>query len=84
MGSRDFAEFDNLWLLEKARAFNANTEDGEGVTIKNRSDEVEILHLAGPNARNFIEKIAPGAGEIPFLGAREMVRLIFRFLAVRN
>ncbi|MDO7835593.1 FAD-dependent oxidoreductase [Sphingobium sp. HBC34] len=47
----------------------------EGVTIRNRTQEYQGIHLAGPNARTLLERLTScdvSDKALPFMGVREM------------
>lgn len=69
IGSRDYAHHDTQWLVDRAR-------DGRwrgGVTVKNISNEVDILHIAGPKSRDFLVPFCASASDLPFLGFTDVV-----------
>ena len=71
--SRDYAQHDLAWLEQQRRALEASGAiPPAAVELHDITNEVEILHLAGPLAPALIAELCPEASAVPFLQMRPL------------
>jgi len=66
VGSRDHAAHDAEWFRARARGLGLR-----GVQVVDRSDDVEVLHVAGPDSATLLQALDHRVADIPFFHAAE-------------
>lgn len=61
--SRDYVAHDHQWLLDQSK----DPRWEGGVDVQNISDDIDILHLAGPRSRILLASICPEISDLKFL-----------------
>lgn len=77
VGSRDYAAHDAAWLSSRRLhdlAFGPGTD--VNAVVQNISDDVHILHVAGPRSHEMLTAVCPDIGEIPFLQVMRLVSFL--------
>ncbi|KAL1499075.1 hypothetical protein AB1Y20_013590 [Prymnesium parvum] len=73
VGSRDYAQHDLAWLEQRRDALVAAGQLAPGeVILEDLTDDVEILHLAGPKSEQMMAALCPEAAGVPFLQMRPL------------
>jgi len=71
IGSRDYSWHDLAWL-EQQRDAVLGPEDANRVHISNETDNIEILHVAGPLSLDLMTAICPAVADVGFLKMKEL------------
>jgi dimethylglycine dehydrogenase len=61
VGSRDHAAVDVEWFRTQARRLGLND-----VIVQDKSDAIDVLHIAGPDSRTLLTTIDDTAADVPF------------------
>jgi len=62
VGSRDYAAHDIQWLKDRMRA-----EEFQDVSVEDISDEVDIIHIAGPRSHALMGELLEEPFKLPFM-----------------
>jgi len=66
VGSRDYADHDMAWLNQQLREWGYK-ECGSDIHVSNITDDIDILHIAGPNSRKLLAAIHQDTASLPFM-----------------
>jgi len=75
VGSRDYAAHDAAWLGSsrlRIDAFGSERASAADVLVEDISDDVHILHIAGPQSHRRLTKVCPAIADVPFLQMRSV------------
>ena len=71
VGSRDYASHDAAWMAsDRLRTDVFGTDRVADVNVENLSDDVHILHIAGPRSHEMLSSVCPEISDVPFLQMR--------------
>lgn len=69
VGSRDHAAQDAMYLRTRRADLGVAAEDA---AVHDASDEIDIIHIAGPRSRELIDDVCPDAAMLPFMAMAEL------------